>query len=38
VAFASVYHPHTNGAIERANALIFKEKFLEARRKASESK
>jgi hypothetical protein len=23
VAFASVYHPQLNGAVERANALIF---------------
>jgi hypothetical protein len=22
-AFASVYHPHSNGAVERANTLIF---------------
>jgi hypothetical protein len=35
VAFASVYHPQTNGAIERANALIFEaiKKWLEGEKK-----
>jgi hypothetical protein len=35
VAFASVYHPQTNGAIERTNALIFEaiKKILESEKK-----
>jgi hypothetical protein len=24
VAFASIYHPQSNGAVEKANSLIFK--------------
>jgi hypothetical protein len=35
VAFASVYHPQSNGAVERANSLIFKamKKILEGEKK-----
>jgi hypothetical protein len=35
VAFASVYHPQSNGAIERANSLIFEgmKKILEGEKK-----
>jgi hypothetical protein len=35
VAFASVYHPHSNGAVKRANSLIFKaiKKILESKKK-----
>jgi hypothetical protein len=35
VAFVSVYHPQSNGTVERANALIFKEnkKILEGEKK-----
>jgi hypothetical protein len=35
VSFASVYHPRSNGAIERANALIFEaiKKILEGEKK-----
>jgi hypothetical protein len=35
VAFASVYHPQINGAIERANALLFEavKKILEGEKK-----
>jgi hypothetical protein len=34
VAFASLYHPQSNGAVERANSLIFEEmKILEGEKK-----
>jgi hypothetical protein len=35
VAFASLYHPQSNGAVERANSLIFKaiKKILEGEKK-----
>jgi hypothetical protein len=35
VAFASVYHPQTNGAVKRANDLIFEaiKKILEGKKK-----
>jgi hypothetical protein len=35
VAFTSVYHPHSNGAVERANSLIFEaiKKILEGKKK-----
>jgi hypothetical protein len=35
VAFASVYHPQSNGAVERVNALIFEsiKKILEGKKK-----
>jgi IS30 family transposase len=35
VAFASVYHPQSNGAVERANSLIFEaiKKILEGEKK-----
>jgi hypothetical protein len=35
VAFTSVYHPQTNGAVERDNALIFEaiKKILEGEKK-----
>jgi hypothetical protein len=35
VTFASVYHPQSNGAVERANALIFEaiKKILEGQKK-----
>jgi hypothetical protein len=35
VAFASVYHPQSNGAVERANTLIFEaiKKILEGKKK-----
>jgi hypothetical protein len=35
VAFASVYHPQSNGAVERANSLIFEaiKKILEGKKK-----
>jgi hypothetical protein len=35
VAFTSVYHPQSNGAVERANALIFEaiNKILEGKKK-----
>jgi hypothetical protein len=35
VAFTSVYHPQSNGAVERANALIFEaiKKILQGRKK-----
>jgi hypothetical protein len=37
VTFTSVYHPQSNGAIERANALIFEaiKKILEGEKKAN---
>jgi hypothetical protein len=37
VAFTSVYHPQSNGVVERANALIFKaiKKIIEGEKKAS---
>jgi hypothetical protein len=37
VAFVSVYHPQSNGAVERANSLIFEEikKILEGEKKAN---
>jgi hypothetical protein len=37
VAFISVYHHQSNGAVERANALIFEtiKKILEGEKKAS---
>jgi IS30 family transposase len=40
VAFASVYHPQSKGAVERANALIFEvvKKSLKAKRKKNEPK
>jgi hypothetical protein len=36
VAFASVYHPQSNGAVERANTLIFEaiKKILECKKNA----
>jgi transposase len=35
VSFTSVYHPQSNGAVERANALIFEavKKILEGEKK-----
>jgi transposase len=35
VTFASVYHPQSNGAVERVNALVFKaiNKILEGKKK-----
>jgi hypothetical protein len=35
VTFASVYHPQSNGAVEKANSLIFKaiKKILEGENK-----
>jgi hypothetical protein len=35
VAFTSVYHPRSNGAVKRANSLIFKaiKKILEGKKK-----
>jgi hypothetical protein len=40
VAFASVYHPQSNRAVERANALIFEatKKFLEGEKKGKWTK
>jgi IS30 family transposase len=40
VTFASVYHPQSNGVVERANTLIFEaiKKSLKVKRKASEPK
>jgi hypothetical protein len=37
VAFASVYHPQSNGAVERANTLIFEgiKKSSKVKRKAN---
>jgi hypothetical protein len=36
-AFASIYHPQSNGVVERAKALIFEaiEKILEVEKKAN---
>jgi hypothetical protein len=36
VSFTSVYHPHSNGAVERANVLIFEaiKKILEGEKKS----
>jgi hypothetical protein len=35
VAFTSIYHPQSNGAVERANTLIFEaiKKILEGKKK-----
>jgi hypothetical protein len=37
VAFASVYHPQSNGAVERANTLIFEaiKKIVEGEKRAN---
>jgi IS30 family transposase len=37
VAFASVYHPQSNGAVEKANSLIFQaiKKILEGEKKGN---
>jgi IS30 family transposase len=40
VAFASVYHPQSNGIVERANTLIFEsiQKIFEGKKKVCDQK